>query len=63
MAEPFFIKNREKLFSKLEDNSTAVLFAGNAPTKRGEMKNTLFTRQKFLLREWCRRTKLYIIFC
>ncbi len=38
MAEPFFIKNREKLFSKLENNSTAVLFAGNAPTKRGDEK-------------------------
>ncbi len=38
MAEPFFIKNREKLFSKLEQNSVAVLFAGNAPTKRGDEK-------------------------
>ena len=38
MAEPFFIKNREKLFSKLENNSVAVLFAGNAPTKRGDEK-------------------------
>ena len=38
MAEPFFIKNRKKLFSKLEQNSVAVLFAGNAPTKRGDEK-------------------------
>jgi len=38
MVEPFFIKNREKLFSKLEQNSVAVLFAGNAPTKRGDEK-------------------------
>lgn len=38
MAEPFFIKNREKLFSKLEQNSVVVLFAGNAPTKRGDEK-------------------------
>ena len=36
MAEPFFIKNREKLFSNLKDNSVAVLFAGKAPVKRGD---------------------------
>lgn len=34
----FFSKNREKLFSKIEDNSVVVLFAGNAPTKRGDEK-------------------------
>lgn len=36
MAEPFFIKNREKLFSHLEDNSATALFAANAPLKRGD---------------------------
>lgn len=38
MAEPFFIKNREKLFSNIDNNSVVVIFAGSAPTKRGDEK-------------------------
>ncbi|MGE4214822.1 MAG: aminopeptidase P family protein [Anaerotignaceae bacterium] len=34
----FFTKNRDKLFEILEDGDLAVLFAGEAPTKRGDEK-------------------------
>ncbi len=36
MADQFFRKNRKKLFDKLEENAVAVLFAGQAPYKRGD---------------------------
>jgi Aminopeptidase P, N-terminal domain. len=34
----FFKKNRNKLFDILEDGDLAVMFAGEAPTKRGDEK-------------------------
>lgn len=36
MIDQFFRKNREKLIDKLEENTVAVLFAGQAPYKRGD---------------------------
>lgn len=36
MTEMFFINNRKKLAERLEEGSTAVLFAGKAPLKRGD---------------------------
>ncbi len=36
MAEQFFIRNREKLADRLQDGTAAVLFAGQAPYKRGD---------------------------
>lgn len=38
MAEVFFIQNREKLFQGLSENSVLILFAGEAPFKRGDEK-------------------------
>lgn len=36
MTERFFIDNRRKLAARLEEGSSAVLFAGKAPLKRGD---------------------------
>ena len=36
MTERFFIDNRRKLATRLEEGSAAVLFAGKAPLKRGD---------------------------
>ncbi len=35
MTERFFIDNRRKLATRLEEGSAAVLFAGKAPLKPG----------------------------
>lgn len=36
MSEQFFYNNRTKFFNKMSNNSVAVLFAGEAPYKRGD---------------------------
>ncbi len=36
MADTFFITNRQKLASRLPENSAAVIFSGKAPLKRGD---------------------------
>ena len=38
MAKNVFETNRKKLFERMDDNSAAVIFAGEAPYKRGDEK-------------------------
>lgn len=42
MEKTFYINNRKKLYSKMQDNSLAILFSGKAPKKLGD-ENYCFT--------------------
>lgn len=47
MNKDFFIKNRERLAEKLEDNSIVVLFAGDAPYKSADYKYSWVQNRNF----------------
>lgn len=47
MNKQFFINNREKLADKMEDNSIAIFFAGNAPQKSADENYTFTPNRNF----------------
>ena len=47
MDKSFFIKNRENLLSKIEENSIVVLFAGEAPYKSADDKYNFCPNRNF----------------
>ncbi|MDF2879761.1 MAG: putative Xaa-Pro aminopeptidase [Clostridiaceae bacterium] len=48
MDKNFYVKNRDKLYEKLEDNSILVLFAGQAPYKSADEKYSFTPNRNFL---------------
>ena len=47
MNSKLFIKNRNKLFKLMENNSILILFAGNAPRKSGDETYTFTPNRNF----------------
>lgn len=48
MIKNFYVKNREKLYEKLKDNSILILFAGQAPYKSADEKYSFTPNRNFL---------------
>lgn len=48
MNKNFYLKNRDKLYEKLEDNSILILFAGQAPYKSADEKYSFTPNRNFL---------------
>ena len=48
MDKNFYLKNREKLYKKLEDDSILILFAGQAPYKSADEKYSFTPNRNFL---------------
>lgn len=63
MAEEFFVKNRKRLFRKLKENSIAVLFAGQAPYKRGDEQYPFSPDRNFYYVTGLEKEKLIVLFC